>query len=130
MRGVAGWRRVTGGDHDEQHGEQPRKAAPIQPDEILEEEFLRPMSITQYRLVKAIGVNARQVHAIVNEERGISAERELLFSRFFGDSAGFWMGLQSQYELEKADDRLSEVLGNVVPDSPAGSASQDMEGQV
>ena len=87
---------------------------PIHPGEILEEEFLRPMNITQYRLAKSIGVDARRVHAIVNGERGISAETALLFSRFFGNSAGFWMGLQSQYDLETAAERLGERLGGVV----------------
>ena len=87
---------------------------PIHPGEILDEEFLRPMNITQYRLAKAIGVDARRVHAIVNGERGISAETALLFSRFFGNSARFWMGLQSQYDLETAEDRLGERLSGVV----------------
>ena len=77
----------------------PDKLPPIHPGEILEEEFLRPMNITQYRLAKSIGVDARRVHAIVNGKRSISAETALLFSRFFGNSAGFWMGLQSQYDL-------------------------------
>ena len=90
------------------------KLPPIHPGEILEEEFLRPMNITQYRLAKSIGVDARRVHAIVNGERSISAETALLFSRFFGNSAGFWMGLQSQYDLEMAEERLGERLSAVV----------------
>ena len=60
------------------------------------------MIITPYRLAKSIGVDARRVHAIVNGEQGISAETTLLFSRLFGNSAGFWMGLQSQHDLETA----------------------------
>ena len=87
---------------------------PIHPGGILEEEFLRPMNITQYRLAKFIGVDARRVHAIVNGERSITAETALLFSRFFGNSAGFWMGLQSQYDLETAEERLAERLSRVV----------------
>ena len=98
----------------------PEKLPPIHPGEILEEEFLRPMNITQYRLAKAIGVDARRVHAIVNGERSISAETALLFSRFFGNSAGFWMGLQSQYDLETAEERLAERLSRVVAHVPAG----------
>ncbi len=90
------------------------KLPPIHPGEILEEEFLRPMNITQYRLAKSIGVDARRVHAIVNGERSISAETALLFSRFFGNSAGFWMGLQSQYDLEVAEERLVGRLDGVV----------------
>ena len=65
----------------------PEKLPPIHPGKILEEEFLRPMKISQYRLAKAVGVYSRRVHAIVNEERGISAETALLFVRFFGNSA-------------------------------------------
>ena len=94
---------------------------PIHPGEILEEEFLRPMNITQYRLAKSIGVDARRVHAIVNGERGISAETALLFSRFFGNSAGFWMGLQSQYDLETAEERLAERLRRIVAHSSSAA---------
>ena len=90
------------------------KLPPVHPGEILEEEFLRPMKISQYRLAKSIGVDPRRVHAIVNGERGISAETALLFSRFFGNSAGFWMGLQSQYDLETAEERLGERLSKVM----------------
>ena len=87
------------------------KLPPIHPGEILQEEFLGPMKITQYRLARSIGVDPRRVHAIVNGERGISAETALLFSRFFGNSAGFWMGLQIQYDLEVAEERLRAVVG-------------------
>ena len=89
------------------------KLPPIHPGEILNEEFLLPMNVTQYRLAKAIGVDARRIHSIVHGERSITAETALLFSRFFGNSAGFWMGLQSQYDLEVAEDRLSERLDAV-----------------
>lgn len=89
--------------------------APIHPGEVLAEEFLRPMNITQYRLAKAIGVDARRIHAIVHGERAITAETALLLSRYFGNSAEFWMGLQAQYELEVAGDRLSDRLASVRP---------------
>lgn len=87
---------------------------PIHPGEILDVEFLQPMNISQYRLAKAIGVDARRIHAIVHGERSITAETALLLSRFFGNSPGFWMGLQSQYDLETAEDRLAEKLNAVV----------------
>ena len=96
----------------------PGELAPIHPGEILDEEFLRPMSITQYRLAKAIGVDARRIHAIVHGERSISAETALLLSRYFGNSAGFWMGLQSQYDLEVAGDRLGDRLAGIQPADP------------
>ena len=73
------------------------------------------MQITQYRLAKAIGVDARRVHAIVHGERSITAETALLLSRYFGNSAEFWMGLQTQYELEVASDRLFQRLASVEP---------------
>ena len=83
---------------------------PIHPGEILSEEFLEPMNITQYRLAKEIGVDPRRIHAIVHGERAITAETALLLSRFFGNSAQFWVGLQSQYDLETAKDRISQKL--------------------
>lgn len=93
------------------------KMPPIHPGEILDVEFLRPMNITQYRLAKSIGVDPRRVHAIVRGERGISAETALLF---VGNSAEFWMGLQSQYDLEVAEARLREKLSAVVGYGDAG----------
>ena len=89
------------------------RLAPIHPGEILDEEFLQPMNVSQYRLAKSIGVDPRRIHAIVHGERSITAETALLFSRFFGNSATFWMGLQSQYDLETAEDRLADKLSKV-----------------
>ena len=91
---------------------------PIHPGEILNEEFLLPMKLTQYRLAKAIGVDPRRIHSIVHGQRSITAETALLFSRFFGNSAEFWMGLQSQYDLEVTSDRLSQRLEMVAAHSP------------
>ena len=76
------------------------------------------MNITQYRLAKAIGVDARRIHSIVHGERAITPETAILLSRYFGNSAGFWMGLQSQYDLEIAEERLSQRLSKVVTHSP------------
>ena len=89
------------------------KLRPIHPGEILNEEFLGPMKLTQYRLAKVIGVDPRRIHAIVHGERSITAETALLLARFFGNSPSFWMGLQSQYDLEVAQDRLSERLDKI-----------------
>ncbi len=95
-----------------------QRLPPIHPGEVLNEDFLLPMGVTQYRLAKAIGVDARRVHAIVHGERAITAETALLLSRFFGNSAEFWMGLQSQYDLEIAADRLSQRLETVAAHMP------------
>ena len=90
------------------------KMPPIHPGEILLEEFLLPMDVSQYRLAKSIGVDARRIHAIVHGDRSITAETALLLSRFFGNSAEFWLGLQNQYDLEVAEDRLAHRLNAVV----------------
>ncbi|MDE0176423.1 MAG: HigA family addiction module antitoxin [Defluviicoccus sp.] len=89
------------------------KLPPIHPGQILNDDFLVPMGVTQYRLARAIGVDPRRVHAIVHGERSITAETALYFSRFFGNSAEFWMGLQSQYDLERERDRLEDRLEKV-----------------
>ena len=89
---------------------QPARLCPTHPGEILNEEFLGPLNLSQYRLAKAIGVDPRRIHAIVHGQRAITAETALLLARFFGNSAAFWMGLQSQYDLETAEDRLAHRL--------------------
>lgn len=94
------------------------KLPPIHPGEILYQEFLLPLDITPYRLAKAISVDARRIHGAVRAQRSITAETALLFSRFFGNSAEFWIGLQNQYDLETAEDRLSQKLDMVVAYSP------------
>ena len=91
----------------------PDRLPPIHPGEILNEEFLRPMKITQYRLAKAIGVDTRRVHSIVHGQRSITAETALLLAKYFGNSPAFWMGLQSQYDLEVAGDGIAERLEGV-----------------
>ena len=72
------------------------------------------MKVSQYRLAKSIGVDERRIHAIVHGERSITAETALLLSRFFGNSAEFWLGLQNQYDLEIAEDSLAGKLDTVV----------------
>ena len=99
-----------------------KKLPAIHPGKILNDEFLVPMKITQYRLARAIGVDPRRVHAIVHGERSVTAATALLFSRFFGNSAEFWMGLQSQYDLEREQDRLAERLDKVSAHSAQASA--------
>ena len=98
------------------------KLPPIHPGEILNEEFLAPMNITQYRLAKSIGVDPRRIHSIVHGQRSITAETALMLGRFFGNSPGFWMGLQAQYDLELTQDRLSERLDNISVHTAAQSA--------
>ena len=90
-----------------------QRLPPIHPGEVLNEEFLRPMEITQYRLARSIGVDPRRIHSIVHGQRSITAETALLLARYFGTSPTFWMGLQSQYDLEMAEDRIADKLNSV-----------------
>jgi len=87
-----------------------KKTAPIHPGEILAEEFLRPMGISQYRLAKDISVSARRVNEIVHGTRALSADTALRLSRYFGTSERFWLNLQTRYDLEREKDRLGKRL--------------------
>ncbi len=91
-----------------------RKLDPIHPGEILLEEFLKPMGISQYRLAKDIGVPARRINEIVHGKRAISPDTALRLSRYFGMSERFWMNLQTRYDLEIEKDRLSDRLNREV----------------
>ena len=84
------------------------RLANVHPGEILREEFLAPLDITAYRLAKDIHVPQTRVADILNGRRGISAETALRLSHYFGNSAQFWLNLQSHYELREAQDRLRE----------------------
>jgi addiction module HigA family antidote len=84
--------------------------APVHPGEILLEEFLRPMRISQYRLAKDITVPARRVNEIVHGKRAISADTALRLSRYFGTSDRFWLNLQTRYDLEVQRERLKDRL--------------------
>jgi len=89
--------------------------APIHPGEMLLEDFLEPLGVTQYRLAQAIGVPARRINEIVHGTRRISADTALRLSRYFGMSDGFWMNLQGHYDLEIEKDRLVETLDEIEP---------------
>jgi antitoxin HigA-1 len=82
----------------------------ITPGEILEEDFLKPLGLSQYRLAKDIGVPARRINEIVKGERAITADTALRLGRFFKMSAQFWLNLQSHYDLEIMEDRLGRRL--------------------
>jgi len=87
---------------------------PIHPGEILLEEFLKPMGISQYRLAKDISVPPRRINEIVHGKRRVSANTALRLERYFGLSEGFWLRLQARYDLEVEKDRLNERLENEV----------------
>jgi len=85
------------------------------PGEILLQEFLVPMGITQYRLAKSIGVPQRRIADIVAGTRAITQDTGLRLSRFFGMSDAFWTGLQADYDRVAATERMGDVLSRIVP---------------
>ncbi len=92
-----------------------RKVPYPHPGEILLEEFLKPMGITQYRLAKEIGVSQRRIGEIVAGHRAVTADTGLRLSKFFDLSEGFWIGLQMDYDAAKAKDSLAGALGKITP---------------
>jgi addiction module HigA family antidote len=92
-----------------------KKSPPIHPGEVLAEEFLKPMEISQYRLAKDIHVPARRINEIVLGKRGITADTALRLARYFGTTDRFWLNLQARYDLEVERDRLGARLEREVP---------------
>jgi len=92
-----------------------RDFPPITPGEILDEEFLKPLEISQYRLAKDIHVSPRRINEIVKGTRAITADTALRLGRYFGTSAQLWINLQSSYELECAAERIDVVLTTIQP---------------
>jgi antitoxin HigA-1 len=87
-----------------------KKTPPIHPGEILQEEFLAPLGISQYRLAKDTSVPPRRINEIVRGQRSISADSALRLARYFSTSERFWINLQTRFDLETEKDRLGERL--------------------
>ncbi len=87
-----------------------KKLAPVHPGEVLREEFLGPMGISQYRLAKEISVSARRINEIVHGTRAVTADTALRLGRYFDMSPQFWLNLQAHYDLEVQRDRLGSRL--------------------
>lgn len=87
-----------------------KKLAPIHPGEVLLEDFLKPMKISQYRLAKDISVPPRRINEIVHGIRAVTADTALRLSRYFGTSERFWLNLQTRYDIEIEKDRLGNDL--------------------
>src|SRR3972149_10586808 len=101
-----------------------RKIPYPHPGEILLEEFLKPMGITQYRLAKEIGVPQRRIGEIVAGTRGVTADTGLRLSRFFGMSDGFWTGLQMDHDAAQTKDALAKTLAKITPWTDHSVAAQ------
>ena len=91
-----------------------KKLSPIHPGEVLLEEFIKPMNLSQNRLAIDIGVDARRINEIVLGERAVTADTALRLARFFGNSPQFWLGLQTQYDLDVTEDQLGKRLDREV----------------
>lgn len=91
------------------------KLAPVHPGEILMEEFIEPLGITQHRVAVAIEVAPRRINEIVHGKRRISADTALRLGRYFGMSAQFWINLQSRFDLETELDALGDALDRIQP---------------
>ncbi len=91
-----------------------KKLRPVHPGEVLMEEFLKPMELSQNRLALAIAVHPRRINEIVLQKRGVSADTALRLAKFFDMTPGFWLGLQKDYELDVAQDELGEKLDKEV----------------
>lgn len=89
--------------------------APIHPGEVLAEEYLTPLGLTQHRLAVDIGVPPRRINEIVHGKRRISANTALRLARYFGTSERFWLNLQGRYDLEVERDRLGSALDEIHP---------------
>ncbi|CAN5665547.1 HigA family addiction module antitoxin [soil metagenome] len=98
----------------------PKKLAPVHAGEILLEEFLVPMGISQYRLAKDVSVPPRRINEIVHGKRAISADTALRLARYFGTSERFWLNLQAQFDLDVEADRLGDRLDKEVAERQAG----------
>jgi antitoxin HigA-1 len=87
-----------------------KKLAPIHPGEVLLEDFIKPLDLSQYRVAKEIGVPPRRINEIVLGKRAVSADTALRLGRFFGTSARFWLNLQTVYDLDTQTDLLANRL--------------------
>lgn len=94
---------------------EPAVMDPVHPGEVLLEEYLEPLGITQHRLAVAISVPPRRINEIVHGKRGVSADTALRLARYFGTSERFWLNLQGRYELEVEGDRLAGILEHIEP---------------
>lgn len=92
-----------------------RRLRPVSPGELLLEEFLKPMGISQYRLAKEIGVPAQRIGQIAAGRRAITADTDLRLCRFFGLSDGYWLRAQAAYDTELAQAALAKTLAKIKP---------------
>ena len=99
------------------------KLHPVHPGEVLLEEFIKPLNLSQNRLAIEIGVDARRINEIVLGTRSVTADTALRLARYFGVSPQFWLGLQAEYDLDIAQDMLGDRLEREVRPRPMSTAA-------
>jgi addiction module HigA family antidote len=92
-----------------------KRLPPVHPGEVLREEFLGPMRLTAYAVARACGVPRTRIERLAREETPITADTALRLARYFGTTPEFWMGMQAQYELERAQDTAAAALRRITP---------------
>ena len=99
----------------------PRKLPPMHPGEVLREEFMEPMNLTAYAIAKAIGVPRTRIERIAEEKTGITADTALRLAKYFGNSAEFWLNLQSRFDMLIAERALANELKKIEPHEVAAA---------
>lgn len=92
-----------------------KRLPPIHPGEVLREDFLRPMELTPYAVARACGVPRTRIERLAREETPVTADTALRLARYFGTTPQFWMGMQAQYDLERAEDEARKELQRIEP---------------
>ena len=100
-----------------------RMLPPVHPGEVLREEFLRTMNLSASAVARALGVPRTRIERLANEQTGVTADTALRLGRYFGASPAFWMGIQAQYDLERAEDELGAELSKIAPAREAKPAA-------
>jgi antitoxin HigA-1 len=92
-----------------------KRLAPVHPGEVLREELLKPMKLTAYAVAHACGVPRTRIERLAREETPVTADTALRLARYFGTTPEFWMGMQAQYDLERAEDQVAAELRRIAP---------------
>jgi addiction module HigA family antidote len=92
-----------------------KQLPPVHPGEVLREDFLKPMRLTPYAVAQACGVPRTRIERLTREATPVTADTALRLARYFGTTASFWMGMQAQYDLERAQDELTGELERIAP---------------
>ena len=93
----------------------PKRLPPVHPGEVLREDFLKPMGLSAYAVARACGVPRTRIERLVREETPVSADTALRLSRYFGTTPAFWMGIQAQHDLERAEDGAAAEIAMIEP---------------